>query len=345
MAFERSGWFSQAMPFLVANQDVPDEVLDEAFKAMTSNQMNEFESGVFLAALRVKGESPRELTRSATYLRRQMVKIRSSREPILDTCGTGGDNSGTFNISTATALVLAGAGCSVVKHGNRSVSSRSGSADVLEELGIAIDPGPELSEKCLEEIGFTFCYAPRFHPCLAHIGAVRRLLGFRTIFNLLGPLLNPAGSKCQLIGVGSIELLEPMARACQALGTTHGIIAHGEDGLDEVTLCDTTHIRRIIHGTIKEELWSPGDFGLSSCELSDLRVENAQESAAIILEILRGGAGACERIVVANAAAGLLNVELVSNLKDGVSLARQAIASGAAWQVLEKLRNLKFSLS
>ena len=190
-----------------------------------------------------------------------MVKLVASTGPVLDTCGTGGDGSGTFNISTAVALVAAAAGCAVVKHGNRSVSSQSGSADVLAELGVPIEKGPAWAQNCLDGLGFAFCFAPHFHPAAAHLGPLRRKLGTRTIFNLIGPLLNPAGATHQLLGVGRKELLDPLAGGCQQLGIRQAYLVCGEDGLDEVSLSAVTHVRHVRNGRVSATTWNNRDFG------------------------------------------------------------------------------------
>jgi anthranilate phosphoribosyltransferase len=256
---------------------------------------------------------------------------------LLDTCGTGGDGSGTFNISTAAALVVAGAGVPVVKHGNRAMSGRSGSADVLAVLGVHVEGDPAFARRCLDTSGMAFCLAPYFHPALRHIGPVRRRLGVRTLFNCLGPLANPARASYQLLGVGWVEWLDRMAEALARLGTGRALLVCGKDGLDEVSLSAPTEVREVVGGKVISHEWTPDDFGLAACELHQLRVESVEESSAIIHHVLAGEEGPATRVVLANAAAALLAAERVAGLKEGVAMAADALASGRARQVLANL--------
>jgi anthranilate phosphoribosyltransferase len=264
-----------------------------------------------------------------------MIRLTPPSRPVLDTCGTGGDGSGTFNISTATALVVAGAGVPVVKHGNRSVSSRSGSADVLAALGVGVESGPAWSQSCLNETGFAFCFAPHFHPALAKVGPLRQKLGVRTIFNLLGPLLNPAGAEHQLLGVGRADLLDPMAGALARLGTTRAFLVCGRDGIDEVSLSSPTLVRAVRNGTVESLEWTAADFGLEPVEPGVLRADGPPDSAAIIRQVLAGSDDPARRVVLANAAAALVAAGRAATLRDGVAVAAQSIDSGAARRVLE----------
>jgi anthranilate phosphoribosyltransferase len=257
--------------------------------------------------------------------------------PVLDTCGTGGDNSGTFNISTATALVVAAVGVPVVKHGNRSVSSRSGSADVLAALGVPVEAGPAWAQQTLEASGIAFCFAPHFHPALAKVAALRRKLGIRTIFNLLGPLLNPGRAEHQLLGVGRAELLDPMAGALGRLGTGDALLVCGRDGLDEVSLSGPTFVRRVRTDRIESFEWTPADFGLTAVAADELRADGPEASADIIRSVLDGADGPARRVVLANAAAALLVSGRTESLPAGVTLAARAIDSGSARRVLDAL--------
>jgi anthranilate phosphoribosyltransferase len=257
--------------------------------------------------------------------------------PVLDTCGTGGDESGTFNISTAAALVAAGAGVPVVKHGNRAVSSKSGSADVLRELGVPVESGPEWAQKCLDRIGFAFCFAPHFHRGMAHVADLRRKLGVRTIFNLLGPLANPASAPYQLLGVGKPELLDPLAGALATLGTRQAVLVCSFDGLDEVSLAAPTMVRVVRGAEYESREWSPDEFGLAPVSPRAVKAANAGESAAIIRGLLNGADSPARRIVLANAAAALWAAESVQTLREGVEKAAAALASGKARAVLEQL--------
>jgi anthranilate phosphoribosyltransferase len=267
-----------------------------------------------------------------------MTRLVPTAGPVLDTCGTGGDDSGTFNISTAAALVVAGCGVPVVKHGNRAVSSRSGSADVLRELGVDVERGPGWSQACLDRIGFAFCFAPRFHPGMAHVAKLRRLLGVRTLFNLLGPLANPAGADLQLLGVGDPTLLDRLAGAAARLGARRAVLVCGRDGLDEVTLAAPTRVRVVEGNEYTAVEWTPQDFGLEVVRVEEIRADGPVASAAIIERVLAGEPGPAARIVTANAAAALWAAGTVSSLKDGVARAENSLRTGAAAAVLAALR-------
>jgi anthranilate phosphoribosyltransferase len=307
---------------------------------MMAGQLGEAEAAAFLIALRMKGETAGEIACAARVLREHMIAWDAGRDDLLDTCGTGGDGAGTFNISTATALVAAAAGVAVVKHGNRSVSSRSGSADVLAALGVKIDGDANFARKCLETTNFAFCFAPQFHPALRHIAPIRRRLGVPTIFNCLGPLANPAGASRQLLGVGRPDLLDLMAGALARLGARRAFVLCSRDGLDEVSLSAATMVREITDGQILSSEWQPEDFGLAPCTLGELFAPHAAASAAIIQEVFRGAQGPARRIVLANAAVALVAARKVGDLREGVALASEAIDSGRADNVVETLRRL-----
>jgi anthranilate phosphoribosyltransferase len=286
----------------------------------------------------MKGESIVELAVAARALRARMVPLDTGGRDVLDTCGTGGDGAGTFNVSTAVAFVTAAAGVPVVKHGNRAVSGRSGSSDVLRELRLPVGAGPEWSSQCFHDAGLAFCFAPHFHPALTRLAAVRRRLGVRTILNSLGPLANPAGAAFQLIGVGHPEMLDPLAGALAALGTRHAVVVCGIDGFDEVSLTGPTLVRDVRGRTITASEWSPADFGLEPCRLDDLRAADGAASAAMISEVLDDQPGPARRIVVANAAAALLAGDRVPTLRDGLTLADATIRTGQARRLLDRLR-------
>lgn len=332
--------FSEILSCLAARQELTEPQLRTVMAAMMAGQCDEKDAGEFLLGLRSKGETAHEIAWAAQVLREHMLRWDAGRDEVLDTCGTGGDGSGTFNISTATALVVAGAGVPVVKHGNRSVSSRTGSADVLAALGVKIDGDAEFARRCLKEANFAFCFAPLFHPALKHVSALRRKLGVPTIFNCLGPLANPAGARRQLLGVGRADLLDRMAEALAQLGATHALVLCGQDGLDEVSLSGPTLVREVCETGIVCRDWTPADFRLESCTMSELFAADALASAGMIGEVLQGTEGAPRRIVLANAAAALLAAQRVNDLREGVRLANQAIDSGQAQHVLETLRNL-----
>jgi anthranilate phosphoribosyltransferase len=337
MSMAPPGWHAAGLPLLLEGRDLSPDLIRSAVQDLTAGRFDEAEAAAFLVALRVKGESAAELATAVEVLREAMVRLRPSDELALDTCGTGGDGTGTFNISTAVALVVAGAGVRVVKHGNRSVSSRSGSADVLAALGVGIEGGPAWAQRTLDECGFAFCFAPHFHPALAKVGPLRRKLGVRTIFNLLGPLLNPAGAEHQLLGVGAAALLDPLAGALARLGTRQAFLVCGRDSLDEVSLAAPTMVRKVTPGGVERLEWTPEDFGLESVPLADLRAEGPQESAAIIRGVLAGEPGPARQIVLANAAAGLVAAGKAASLRDGVAAAARAIDAGAAATVLQRL--------
>jgi anthranilate phosphoribosyltransferase len=336
MSASRSSWFAEALPLLIEGQELPANRMADAMRALTSQSVDEAEAAAFLVALRMKQETAGEIAAAVRVLRDKMIKLVPTG-PVLDTCGTGGDGSGTFNISTAVALVVAATGLPVVKHGNRSVSSRSGSADVLAELGVPIENGPAWAQRCLDRLGFAFCLAPQFHPCLAHVAPLRRKLGTRTIFNLLGPLLNPAGAEVQLIGVGRMELLGPLADAAALLGIRQACLVCSEDGLDEVSLSAATHVRHLRDGRTSAAVWSHRDFGLEPAPIDELRADGPAESAEMIRDVLAGKDGAPRWVVLANAAAAFLTAGQVQTLPEGVGRAAGAIDSGAGVRLLQLL--------
>ena len=331
---------AEILQALVARRELTERQVRSVFTEMMAGRCGEAEAAAFLVGLRMKGETANEIAAAARVLREHMLAWDSGRDDILDTCGTGGDGSGTFNISTATAFVVAGAGGVIVKHGNRSVSSRTGSADVLSALEVKIDGDADFARLCLREANFAFCFAPLFHPALKHVAGVRRKLGVPTVFNCLGPLANPAGAKRQLLGVGRAELLDLMAGALAQLGTQHTFVLCGNDGLDEVSLAGPTMVREVRGAEVLAHEWTPDDFGLESCTLAEILAPHPEASAGMIKEVLAGKGGAAERMVLANAAAALLAAEKVTTLRDGVERAREAIASGRARDVLAALQRL-----
>lgn len=306
------------------------------FQWMLEGKCSDVEIAAVLTALRTRGETAHELVGAATVLREMMLPIETGITGLLDTCGTGGDHAGTFNISTATALVVAATGVPVSKHGNRSVSSASGSADVLTELGINILAAPEKVFTCLRDVGIAFFFAPNWHPAMKAVMPVRKALRFRTIFNFLGPLCNPARADYQLVGVCGADWAARIADALATLGTKAATVVAGDDGLDEVTLSGPTHVFRIQDGDIVSETWRPSDFGLQRITLDTLKVSSPAASAALIQSLLAGTSGPARDIVLANAAAALLTVGKVQDLPAGVALAATAIDSGAAKRKLDE---------
>jgi anthranilate phosphoribosyltransferase len=330
-------WFATTLAALVARKDLSAMHMCELMHGILGGACGEVESAALLIALCMKGETADELAAAAAVLREYSVPLATGRVDVLDTCGTGGDGTSTFNISTATALVVAGAGVPVVKHGNRAISSRSGSADVLAELGVRVELDATAARDCLDRTGMAFCLAPHYHPCMRHVSSIRRRLGIRTLFNCLGPLANPAGAAYQLLGVGRPEWLDRLADAIARLGTRRALLVCGRDGLDEVSLSSPTLVREVVGGEVRKHEWTPEDFGLTPCRLEELRVDGPQESATVIQAILRGEEGPARRVVLANAGAALLAAERVKTLVEGVARAAQSIASGRAAGVLAEL--------
>ncbi|HEY7424833.1 MAG TPA: anthranilate phosphoribosyltransferase [Gemmataceae bacterium] len=330
-------WFAPTLAALLERRDLSPMHMCQLMHDLLDGSCGELEMAALLVALHMKGETPDELAAAAAVLREYCLPLGAGRDDVLDTCGTGGDSSCTFNISTATALVAAGSGVPVVKHGNRAVSSRSGSADVLAALGVRVELEAKAARHCLERAGMTFCLAPSFHPRMRHVGEVRRRLGVRTLFNCLGPLANPAGAAYQLLGVGRPEWLDRLAAAVARLGTRRALLVCGRDGLDEVSLSGPTLVREVIGGDVKMHEWTPEDFALAPCRLDELRVAGPEESAAVIRAVLSGAEGPARRIVLANAAAALLAAEKVASLPEGVARAVESIASGRAAGVLAEL--------
>jgi anthranilate phosphoribosyltransferase len=320
-----------------AGQDLSMEEMAQAMGNMMEGKCSDEAIARLLLGLRKKGESVAEVAGAAAAMRQHMTPIRTRRTPLVDVVGTGGDASGTFNISTAAALVTAAAGVAVAKHGNRRITSRTGSADVLAELGVNIEADVACVEDCLQELGICFCFAPLLHQAMKHVAAVRRELGVPTIFNILGPLSNPAGASFQLLGVGRPELRPLLAEALAMLGTVRVLVVHGSDGLDEVTLGGVTHVTEATRGQSREFDWHPADFGLEVCPCEPLLVDGPAQSAAVIRDILAGHPGPPRDIVLANAGAALWTVGRDESLPQCVRLAAEAVDSGAASELLSKL--------
>jgi anthranilate phosphoribosyltransferase len=337
MADVNSFAMADLLAALVERRDLDAAQTRALLGALMTGRCAEAETAALLVALRMKGETAAELATAAAVLREQMVALETGREDVLDTCGTGGDGSGTFNISTAAALVAAGAGVPVVKHGNRGMSSRSGSADVLAALGVCVEGDAACARRCLDGAGMGFCFAPHFHPALKHVAPVRRRLGVRTLFNLLGPLANPAGAAYQLLGVGRPELLDPLAGALALLGVRHALLVCGRDGFDEVSLSEPTRVREVRGHEVSAWEWAPEDFGLARCAAGELRADGPQESAAVIRAVLAGEDGPARRVVLANAAAALLAADRVTTPREGVARAVAALDGGQARAVLGRL--------
>jgi len=315
----------------------------ECMQEIMEGKATDAQIGAFLAALRMKGETAEEITGAARIMRRKATAIQAP-DKVLDTCGTGGDMAYTFNISTTTALVVAGAGVPVAKHGNRSVSSQSGSADVLEALGIKIDLPPEKVEKCLFETGFGFLFAPLFHPAMKYAIGPRRELGVRTIFNILGPITNPAGAKRQILGVFAGKLTETLARVLGNLGAIDAMVVHGDDGLDEVSLSGTTKVSRYKDDRVENFPIEPEDFGIRRSSIEQIRGGSKEENAAITLSLLRGEKGPKRDIVLMNSALALVVAEKTADFSTGFSIAADSIDSGRALKKLEEVKRVSNAL-
>lgn len=308
-----------------------------AMGAVLDGHATQAQVGAFLAALRVRGETVPEIVGFAEALRARALRVRVKRTPLLDTCGTGGDGAGTFNISTAVAFIAAGAGAAVAKHGNRAVSSRAGSADVLEALGVRTDLAPERVKALIEKIGIGFLFAPAHHPGVARVGPVRRQLGARTVFNLLGPLANPADAPHQVLGVYSLALVRPVAQALLALGGRRAFVVASRDGLDELSLSAPSVVARLSHGRVTVSEFRPEDAGFRRRPLSALKGGDAKRNAAILRGVLEGEPGAARDVCLLNAAAALQAAGLARSWREGAALAAQSIDSGRALTALSAL--------
>jgi len=285
----------------------------------------------------MKGESVDEISAAARVMRELATRVEVSGDHLVDTAGTGGDSSGSFNISTASALVAAAAGARVAKHGNRSMTSNSGSADVLETAGVKLDITPEQVRDCVEQVGVGFMFAPAHHGAMKHAIGARKEMAVRTIFNVLGPLTNPAGAPNQVIGVFDGDLIEPMARVLKQLGSNHVMVVHAEDGMDEISISAPTHVAELKQGEVNIYTVSPTDFGMESAALDELRVDSAEQSLAMIRAVLADNPGPARDIVCLNAGAAIYVSGCADSLAAGVEAARAAISSGKAAAVLQNL--------
>lgn len=321
----------------VAHEPLSREVARAVMDQILAGEATPSQIAALAVALRMKGETADEVAGFAEAMRSRVPPMRTRRSPLLDTCGTGGDNAGTFNISTTTAIVTAACGVAVAKHGNRAVSSRTGSADVLESLGVPIDLTPVDAGHSLDVLGITFLFAPNYHSALMHAAGTRRELGVRTVFNVLGPLTNPAGATRQLLGVYSDHLVPALAEVLRQLGSERAMVVHGRDGLDELTVFASNHVADLENGRIREYELDPKSLGLAHEDRSGVAGGTAAENAATIRRVLEGAAGAARDIVLLNSAAALVVAGLATDFAEGVARARQAIDSGAARQKLAEL--------
>jgi anthranilate phosphoribosyltransferase len=334
----------KAISALVSGQSLTMDQAAQVMEEIMEGKVTPAQFGAFVTALRLKGETVEEIAGLARTMRAKAIPVKASG-PVVDTCGTGGDGSATFNISTTAAFVVAGAGLKVAKHGNRAMSSQSGSADVLEALGVKIDLTAQQVEKCLEEVGIGFMFAPAFHPAMKYAAAPRREIGIRTVFNILGPLTNPARANSQVLGTADGSLLEKMALVLKNLGCSHALVVHGEDGLDEVTNTAKTQICELKDGQIKSSTVSPEDFGLPRASPDSLNGGTAEQNAARLRSVLSGVSGPAKDVVLMNAGAALLAGDRVASLESGIDLAREAVDNGRALAKLEELIKLTRSFA
>ncbi len=328
---------------LSKRENLSEEIIRKTFIEIIEGKASDVQISAFLMGLSVKGETEEEITETVRLFRDYAIKIKAP-EGAIDVVGTGGDLSGTFNISTATAFVVAGAGVSVAKHGNRAASSKCGSIDVLEQLGIKVDMTPETAEKCLWECGVTVLFAPLYHPAMKRVVPIRKELKIRTIFNILGPMLNPAQVKRLLLGVFSKEYMEVIAKVLLRVGAEDVIVIHSEEGLDEASISGKTYVARAKDGKIAFFTITPEDAGLKRASIENIKGAGRVENANVILEILKGAEGPKTDVVLLNSALALMVAGKAMDLKEGVEIAKESIKSGKAYQKLETLKKLSNAL-
>lgn len=333
----------EAIKMLVDNLSLSEAEMAECMEEIMEGKATEAQIGSFLLGLRIKGETVEEITGAARIMREKAITIKAP-EGVLDTCGTGGDMSHTFNISSTTAIVVSACGVPVAKHGNRSVSSQSGSADLLETLGVKIDLPPEKVQDCLFETGFGFLFAPLFHPAMKYAIGPRKEMGIRTIFNILGPITNPAGARRQLLGVFADKLTETLALVLGKLGAIDAMVIHGEDGLDEISISDATKVSRFKHGRVENFFVAPKDFGIGKREIDLIRGGNREENALITLSVLKGERGPKRDIVLMNSSAAIVVAGKADDFRTALLIAADAIDSGMAFKKLEEVKKFTNSL-
>ncbi len=329
--------FTESLAKIVSKQNLGEAEIGEMLSEILGGKVSDAQVGAFMAALATKGETFEELAGAARAMRRKARRIQARETTVVDTCGTGGDGAKTFNISTTTAFVVAGCGVTVAKHGNRSVSSQCGSADVLEALGVKLDTDPEVVEEAVQEIGIGFLFAPVYHGAMKYAARARKEVGLRSIFNMLGPLTNPAGANCQLLGVYAPELTEMFARALSLLGAKRAFVVHGHDGLDEISVCAPTRITELADGMIRTYDIDPADYFGETAAPQALAGGDPVQNARITRDILAGEKGPARNVVLLNAAAALMAAGRAGDLKEGVAAAKTAVDDGAAAAKLEAL--------
>ena len=327
---------SEAIKAVISKQNLNESEMHDVMNSIMTGQTTDAQIGAFLVGLSMKGETIEEITASAKVMRALATSVElSSNDYLVDTCGTGGDGLGLFNISTASAFVVAAAGGKVAKHGNRSISSKSGSADVLEAAGINLNISPELISQCIEEIGLGFMFAPAHHSAMKHAIGPRKELAVRTIFNVLGPLTNPAKAPNQIMGVYDKSLVEPIANVLKGLNSRHVMVVHSEDGLDEFSIANTTYVAELKDNNISTYTVHPCDFGLEEGNLNSIKAENAEQSLALINEAFSGKKGVARDIIALNAGAAIYVSGLVNSFDEGVTQANQILSDGSAQDKLD----------
>jgi len=332
-----------AIRSVLDKKDLSREDMTDVMRLIMTGEATPAQIGGFLVGLRMKGETVDEITAAASVMRELAAGVKVEGDHVVDIVGTGGDGINTFNISTASTFVVAAAGGTVAKHGNRSVSSKSGSADLLEVAGVNLDLSPEQVGQCINEVGVGFMFAPKHHSAMKHAIGPRKEMAVRTIFNVLGPLTNPAGAPNQLLGVFSKDLVEPLAEVLNALGSNHVLVVHSADGMDEISIADETYVAELKGGEITSYTISPEQFGLARGKLEDLQVDGAEASLAVIKDVFSNKPGAARDIVILNAGAAIYAADLVDSLEAGIAQATDIIVSGAAQSKLEELVNLSNS--
>jgi anthranilate phosphoribosyltransferase len=336
---------SAAIAAVVDKRDLSQEEMESVMRTIMTGEATQSQIGGFLVGLRMKGETVDEITAAAKVMRELAAHVNVSGPHLLDTCGTGGDGAKTFNISTAVAFVAAAAGAKVAKHGNRSISSKSGSADVLEAAGVNLDLTPEQVAQCIEQVGVGFMFAPKHHSAMKHAIGPRKEMGVRTIFNVLGPLTNPAGAPNQLLGVFSNHWVGPLAEVLGQLGSEHVMVVHAEDGMDEISIGAATRVAELKDGEVSTYNIAPEQYGMDRSDVSMLAVDDAQQSLAVIKKVFANEAGSARDIVVLNAGAAIYTAGLAENIQGGIETAKQVIANGEAAKKLDALIEFSKQLS
>lgn len=351
---EKKDNFSEMLEKVVRQNDLNSSEAEDVMNKIMSGQLTDAQIGAFLTAIRIKGETPPEIAAFARVMRKNALKVipsvpASPENPLVDTCGTGGDKKHTFNISTAAAFVAAGAGLRIAKHGNRAASSKCGSADVLNELGVNIGISPEKVAQCIDKVGIGFLFAPTLHKAMKYAIGPRRELGIRTVFNILGPLTNPALANCYILGVFDKAFVRPMAEVLAELGAHHALVVHGDDGMDELTTTSTTFVCEVVKGqkgsyTIKEYTISPEEFGIPLASEKELKGGDVVFNANIIRDIFNGKKGPKRDIVLLNSAAAIMVANRAKSIEEGLEIAANSIDSGKAKEKLDQLVNLSQEL-